>query len=128
METVRENVKWQGRLGCCMVVSMFVVGWPLALLFWLLMVCLEKNRKSFVKNRLTVVTLRQKIAVRCVICWETDRPVEAKLPCLHTFHTACIHRWTLAQHKGTRFSDMLPCTCPLCRKVCYVIAKRGEMI
>ena len=50
METVRENVKWQGRLGCCMVVSMFVVSWPLALLFWLLMVCLEKNRKKFYKE------------------------------------------------------------------------------
>ena len=122
MLTIQENKKWQGRLGCCMVVSVIVVGWQLGLFFWFFMAALERNRKLYIRQRLLAVAVeRQLPAVRCVICWEATGSALAKLPCSHTFHAACIQKWTIAQKKGTCLSELLPCSCPLCRQVCYVV-------
>lgn len=127
MLTIQENKKWQGRLGCCMVVSVIVVGWQLGLFFWFFMAALERNRKLYIRQHLLVVTVGRQPAVMCAICWESNRLVVAKLPCMHTLHHTCLRKWTLAQQtqKGALSSGLLPCTCPMCRRLCYVDARRN---
>ena len=43
-------------------------------------------------------------AVQCVICQETIRGGDQRLPCAHVFHRACLQRW-LPEHRS----------CPVCR-------------
>ena len=42
--------------------------------------------------------------VQCVICQETIRSGDQRLPCAHVFHRACLQRW-LPEHRS----------CPVCR-------------
>ena len=42
--------------------------------------------------------------VQCVICQETIRGGDQRLPCAHVFHRACLQRW-LPEHRS----------CPVCR-------------
>ena len=119
---IRQNQKWQNRLGCCMIISLFTFGWPACLFFWFIIALLERERQICIAKRLVVVVV-EKPHASCVICWSSIPNQVARLPCTHEFHNTCLTKWAVAQKKSSHKYNrllLLPCTCPLCRQICFV--------